>query len=71
MATTTPSGPPRFIATGKAWEVESTVPSVARTYSVVGFCSTSKSSSAEDLGMITAVSNFGTNATFSRTPTTP
>ena len=71
MATTTPSDPPRLMATGKASEVESTVPSNARAYRVVGFCSMSKSSSAEDLGIITAVSHFGTRATFSRTPTTP
>ena len=46
------------MATGKASEVESTVPSNARAYRVVGFCSMSKSSSAEDLGIITAVSNL-------------
>ena len=36
-ATTTPSDPPRLMATGKASEVESTVPSNARAYRVVGF----------------------------------
>ncbi|GIS55348.1 MAG: hypothetical protein Ct9H90mP30_0330 [Actinomycetota bacterium] len=71
MATTTPSDPPRLMATGKASEVNQQFLLMLVRTGLLVFVLCQKLPQQKILGVINAVSNFGTRATFSRTPTTP